>query len=217
MTTKPARRTSPCDDRPAAGRVLVALATIVTAITVGLLSLFAMPASASPLTNPQNGVGVMAHAGGQRVGPHEDIPAGQGRARAPNYDSSVVGSGVGAETEAASAAGAASTEPTAGQTIYRVYGGDSAAGGASWSPVNPGDVTDFRDAAGLPSGGASGATNTGQFVIEGTLNDPDAVVLLRNALALDGMKSGLPEYIIPNWMENGSITVNRVSGVNPEF
>jgi hypothetical protein len=78
-------------------------------------------------------------------------------------------------------------------------------------------VPDFRDAAGLPSGGASGATNTGQFVIEGTLNDPSAVVLHRNALPLDGMKGGLPEYIIPNWMGNGSVTVNRVSGVNPEF
>jgi hypothetical protein len=58
------------------------------------------------------------------------------------------------ETEGA-AASAVSTEPTAGQTIYRVYGGDSTAGDASWSPVNPGDVAEFRDAAGLPSGGAS--------------------------------------------------------------
>lgn len=115
------------------------------------------------------------------------------------------------------AEGATVAEPTAGQTVYRVYGGDSAAGGASWSPVDPGSVPNFRDAAGLPSGGASGATNTGQFVIEGTLNDPSAVVLQRNALPLDGMKGGIPEYIIPNWMDNGSITINRVSGVNPEF
>lgn len=64
---------------------------------------------------------------------------------------------------------------------------------------------------------ASGASSTCQFVIEGTLNDPAAVVLQRNALALDGLKGGLPEYIIPNCMGNGSITVNRVSGVNPEF
>jgi len=112
---------------------------------------------------------------------------------------------------------AVSTVPTAGQTIYRVYSGDSAASGASWSPVDPRSVPDFRDAAGLPSGGASGGTNTGQFVIEGTLNDPSAVVLQRNALPLDGMKGGIPEYIIPNWMDNGSITINRVSGVNPGF
>jgi hypothetical protein len=104
-----------------------------------------------------------------------------------------------------------------GQKVFRVYGGDSKAGGASWSPVDPRSVGNYRDVAGLPSGGASGATNTGQFVIEGTLNDPAAVVLQRSALPLDGMKGGLPEYIIPNWLENGSITINRVSGVNPEF
>lgn len=33
----------------------------------------------------------------------------------------------------------------------------------------------------------------------------------------DGMKGGLPEYIIPNWLENGSVMIRRVSGVNPEF
>ncbi|BCJ37006.1 hypothetical protein Athai_45090 [Actinocatenispora thailandica] len=108
-------------------------------------------------------------------------------------------------------------EPSKGQALYRVYGGDSKAGGASWSPTDPRSVADYRDAAGLPSGGASGATNTGQFVIEGTLNDPTAVVLRRSALPLDGMKGGLTEYIIPNWMETGPITVNRVSGVNPGF
>jgi hypothetical protein len=78
-------------------------------------------------------------------------------------------------------------------------------------------VGDFRDAAGLPSGGASGATNSGRFVIEGTLDDPSAVVAQRSALPLDGMKGGLPEYIIPNWLENGSITIRGVYGVNPEF
>jgi RHS repeat-associated protein len=108
-------------------------------------------------------------------------------------------------------------QPSVGQTLYRVYGGDSEAGGASWTPVDPSSVPNFRDAAGLPSGGASGATNTGQFVIQATLNDPSAVVLQRSAGALDGMKGGLPEYIIPNWMENGAVTIQRVSGVNPEF
>lgn len=108
-------------------------------------------------------------------------------------------------------------EPTVGQKLFRVYGGDSKAGGASWSPVDPRTVGNYRDAAGLPSGGASGATNTGQFVIEGTLTDLAAVVLQRSALPLDGMKGGLPEYIVPNWLENGSITIKRVSGVNPEF
>ena len=111
----------------------------------------------------------------------------------------------------------AASGPVEGQTVYRVYGGDSSAGGASWSPTNPGSVANFRDAAGLPSGGASGATNTGQFVIEGTITDPSKVVLVRNALPLDGMTGGLPEYIIPNWMDNGAINITRVSGANPRI
>ncbi|MTD56093.1 hypothetical protein [Amycolatopsis pithecellobii] len=120
--------------------------------------------------------------------------------------------------EVADAGAAASlAEPTKGQKLYRVYGGDSKAGGASWSPVDPRTVPDYRDAAGLPSGGASGANNTGRFVIEGTLTDPSAVVLGRSALALDGIKGGITEYIIPNWLENGSVQITRVSGVNPEF
>jgi hypothetical protein len=51
----------------------------------------------------------------------------------------------------------------------------------------------------------------------GSLNDPSAVVLQRSALLLDSVKGGIPEYIIPNWLENGSITINGVYGVNPEF
>jgi hypothetical protein len=96
-------------------------------------------------------------------------PAGPSAVSWGNYVSSGR-FGVAAET-------AVGAEPSVGQTIYRVYGGDSPAGGASWSPVNPGSVANFRDAAGLPSGCASGPTNTGQFVIKGTLNDPAAVVL----------------------------------------
>jgi hypothetical protein len=107
--------------------------------------------------------------------------------------------------------------PGQGQTVYRVYGGDSAPGGASWSPTNPGSVPNYRNAAGLPSGGASGANNTGRFVVEGVLEDPSKVVLTRRALPLDGMSGGLPEYIVPGWMDNGAITITRVSGVNPHF
>ena len=98
VTTTPARRTTGPEGRPAASRMLVALTAIIALVAVGLMSLFATPASASTLTRPQNAVGVIAHQAGQRVGAHEDIPAGQGRARAPNYDQTVVGSCVGAET-----------------------------------------------------------------------------------------------------------------------
>ena len=107
--------------------------------------------------------------------------------------------------------------PPVGHKVFRVYGGDSKAGGASWSPVDPRSVANYRDAAGLPSGGASGASNTGRFAIEGELVDPSMVVLRRLALPLDGMTGGLPEYIVPNWMTNGAIRVTRVSGINPEF
>lgn len=118
---------------------------------------------------------------------------------------------------AAESTGAAGSEPSVGQTVYRVYGGDSAAGGASWSPVDPSTVADFRNLAGLPSGGASAATNTGQFVIEGTLVDPSTVVIQRGALRVDGLDGGLPEYVIPNWLNNGAITIRNVSGANPAF
>jgi RHS repeat-associated protein len=107
--------------------------------------------------------------------------------------------------------------PSSGQTIYRVYGGDSKAGGASWSPVRPDSVPSYRDAAGLPSGKWSGVVNSGQYVIEGTLLDPSKVVKTRRALPLDGNTGRLPEYIVPGWQDNGAIRIDRVSGVNPEF
>jgi hypothetical protein len=58
---------------------------------------------------------------------------------------------------------------------------------------------------------------TAPAAIEGTFNDPTAVVRQRSALPLDGMKGRLPEYIVRYWMKNSSITMRRVSGVNPEF
>jgi hypothetical protein len=83
--------------------------------------------------------------------------------------------------------------------------------------MNPLACTDCRADAGLPSGGASGFTNSGQFVIEGTLINPSAVVVTRSALPLDGHPGGIPEYIIPNAIESGAVRADGVSGVNPEF
>jgi len=80
--------------RPAASWAFVAIAA---AIVIGIMNLLAGPASAAPLAGAQNGVGVVAHSAGQRVGFHETVLAGQGRATAPSYDQIVVGSGVGAE------------------------------------------------------------------------------------------------------------------------
>jgi RHS repeat-associated protein len=97
-------------------------------------------------------------------------------------------------------------------TVYRVYGGDAKAAGFSWTPVDPGNVSNFRQSAGLPSGGKSGAMNTGQYVIEGTVENSD-IMIRRPAEALDGNMGGLPEYLI----DPEKVNINRVSGANPAF
>jgi RHS repeat-associated protein len=79
--------------------------------------------------------------------------------------------------------------------VYRVFGGDARAQGFSWTTKDPRKVDNFRDAAGLPSGGASGATNTADFLIKGKANASD-IIKSRSALPLDGNKGGLPELII---------------------
>ena len=104
-----------------------------------------------------------------------------------------------------------------GDTVYRVYGCDSSAEGASWTTANPGKVQNYRNQAGLPSGGESGVVNSGQFVIQGTVKDSSKCVLSRKALPLDGNNGGLNEYIIPNAVQSGAVKVTNVSGVNPEF
>ncbi|MDY0078891.1 MAG: RHS repeat-associated core domain-containing protein, partial [Bacteroidales bacterium] len=109
-------------------------------------------------------------------------------------------------------AGVAGYSSVSSSTVYRVYGGDAKAGGFSWTPKNPGKVGDFRNAAGLPSGGASGVNNTGRFVIKGTVNHR-TIIKTRSAVPLDGNKGGLPEYII----DPKNVNIRRVSGVNPEF
>lgn len=85
----------------------------------------------------------------------------------------------------------------AGDTVdvYRVFGGDARAHGFSWTTKDPRSVGDFRDTAGLPSGGASGATNTADFLVKGKINTGD-IIDSRAALPLDGNKGGLPELII---------------------
>jgi len=79
--------------------------------------------------------------------------------------------------------------------IFRVFGGDARAQGFSWTTVDPRTVSNFRDAAGLPSGGASGSTNTADFLIKGEAKLSD-IIKSRSALPLDGNKGGLPELII---------------------
>jgi len=80
-------------------------------------------------------------------------------------------------------------------TVYRAFGGDSRAQGFSWTTTDPRTVSNFRDVAGLPSGGASGATNTADFLIQGKVSPAD-IIKSRPALPLDGNRGGLPELII---------------------
>ena len=61
-------------------------------------------------------------------------------------------------------------------------------------------MSNFRDVAGLPSGGA---TNTADFLIKGKVNAAD-IIKSRSALPLDGNKGGLPELI--NGPKNVNIT-----------
>jgi len=98
------------------------------------------------------------------------------------------------------------------QTVFRVFGGDAKAEGFSWTPKNPNSVSNFRDEAGLPSGGASGSNNTGQFVIEGTVKNRN-IICQRAAVPLDGNKGGLLEFVI----NPKNVNIKRVSGVNPHF
>jgi hypothetical protein len=121
------------------------------------------------------------------------------------------GEAIGKSVSALSGAGATTTEAPM-TNVYRVYGGDAKADGFSWTTENPNTISNFREVAGLPSGGESGANNTGQFVIEGTV-DPKNIMLQRSALQLDGNKGGLPEVII----NPKNVTIKRVSGANPAF
>ena len=79
--------------------------------------------------------------------------------------------------------------------VYRVFGGDARAQGFSWTTVDPRTVSNFRNGAGLPSGGASRATNTADFLIQGKVSSAD-IIKSRSALPLDGNAGGLPELII---------------------
>lgn len=83
------------------------------------------------------------------------------------------------------------------------------------SPTSPPAPTLGRGHQRPPPGHIGGATGA---LIEGTLQDPSAVVLTGDTLSHDGTaRGGVPEYIVPCWQDSGAITVDRVSGANPEF
>lgn len=91
---------------------------------------------------------------------------------------------------ATSAAGDAVEE---GQTVYRVWGGESGSGGRYGSRTDPSAVDNDRDEAGLPN------EHTGQFVSEGRLVDTTGVeVTPGGAAPLHGNAGGIDEIKIPN-------------------
>ena len=82
--------------------------------------------------------------------------------------------------------------PTQGMILYRVWGGDSAELGRSWTPVNPAMIgSAYRDLAGLP------AVNDGSMLSIGILTNHIGV-FPRPAIPLDGNRGGLPELVVPS-------------------
>jgi len=104
------------------------------------------------------------------------------------------------------------SDPLIGQKVYRVYGDDATAGGRYYTDVNPNNVNNYRDAAGLPS--TVGRNNSGQYVIEGRIQDPNGISI-SHAAGLDGNNGGIREYLIPGG--DKQIQIIRVSGANPPF
>lgn len=75
--------------------------------------------------------------------------------------------------------------------------------------MNPGEVENFREAAGLfPQ-------NTGRFVLEGELTETVRVTARPSLAGRGGIGGGLQEFLIPNAQR--LVKVLRVSGVNPRF
>jgi RHS repeat-associated protein len=107
----------------------------------------------------------------------------------------IAGEGAAVVRPTASAALEAGAAAKSEVTVYRVFGGDARAQGYSWTTKDPRTISGFRDVAGLPSGGESGANNTAEFLIKGRTS-LSSVIESRPALPLDGNKGGLLEYII---------------------
>jgi hypothetical protein len=94
--------------------------------------------------------------------------------------------------------------------VFRVFGGDSRAQGYSWTTRDPRTVRNFRDGAGLPSGGASGSNNTADFLVRGRVNRSD-IIESRPARPLDGNRGGLPELII----DSENVNLDYFEVLNP--
>jgi hypothetical protein len=96
-----------------------------------------------------------------------------------------------------------------GLQLFRVFGGEAQGLGRFWTTVNPAEVNNYREAAGLFS------TNTGRFVAEGTLTNLEGVEFRSAAAGEGGIGGGLPEVFVPD--PKSQINLTRISGVNPPF
>jgi hypothetical protein len=123
---------------------------------------------------------------------------------------SLIGSAMGKHSEFWQSPHAPKTATQSEITVYRVFGGDARAQGFSWTTVDPRTVSNFRNGLGLPSGGASGSTNTADFLIKGTVKRSD-VLEFKLADPLDGNMGGLPELKI----NPGNVRLNDFSILNP--
>jgi hypothetical protein len=95
-----------------------------------------------------------------------------------------------------------------GFQVYRVWGGDANPNGASWSLVNPNNVANYRDYAGLPH------ANSGQFVTTGYIAAYH-IHSMRAAYSLyQGQTAKGNEVII---LDTSKVRVTSVSGANPPF
>ena len=75
-------------------------------------------------------------------------------------------------------------------TVYRLHGGISGPLGHSWTPIDPRNIPNPRDALGLPDGNTATSISTGQLV------DVNGVTV-RSALPLHGNRGGAPEFLVP--------------------
>ncbi|MEA2234971.1 MAG: hypothetical protein QOD83_4787, partial [Solirubrobacteraceae bacterium] len=102
-----------------------------------------------------------------------------------------------------------SATPTAGQVVYRTWGGGTREFGASWTPVPPGGLgaDRYRYSTGLPD-----RLNSGTTITSGTLDAAASVVLIRPALPLNPRDDfGIPDFL------NSGVTYRSYSGGAIEY
>jgi len=103
---------------------------------------------------------------------------------------------------AAKAGRAVDASEVEGRTVFRDFGGTSGQYGPSWTMVPPGSVSNFRAAAGLPSG------NTMQYEVSGVVADVTGIRIRPSSPGAGGA-GGLQELLIPNAKAQVAETVVR--------